>query len=221
MKKQLSDLGAMLPIDNNNIPDFRNWICWNDFDYIMHQGFDFACYLRKDNSVILGLPPVEIRSILDGEVIKVKTGNPYSFWLHRFWAKIDPRYRHYSTGIDIEHKLKDQQFPLYSSYGHVVPFVKEGQKVKKGEIIGKLYKSPGDKDGFLVHLHFMIMIENYYDRRTDPTKIFPELNSHICIPQQAPEFTIPTLSPYPLKPVMANFKKLHILFSPRSPRITV
>ncbi len=145
-KEWSPNMDIVTPVDETSIPGFEKWIVWNNAASHLMQGegeaaFDWAAYLNKDGEVILGLPvETRIRAIADGLVVQVFSGLG--------------RREGYATLINIEHGKKGNG--LYSSYGHVVPLVKPGERVKKGDIIAKLYKDPGGAAGRLVHLHFTL-----------------------------------------------------------------
>jgi len=232
------DLGVVMPVDGNKIAGFETWICWNGFDPIAHSGFDFACYLRKDNRIILGLPKLEVCSILDGTVKDIFLTTPFSGFFSTLLNGLT--FRNYFCTIVIEHEIGDQK--LYSAYSHVNPLVVKGQRVKKGNTIAKLYKSPGNHTGYLVHLHFALSRNNPIvtvtniprsirllrkllkidmrafgkDYPIDPAIIFPSLTSYLCDPQCSPEFSIPRLGFESTKPIIANFKILALRFNPRT-----
>lgn len=204
----VSDLDLALPIDGSEIPGFKAWICWNALKSKIHDGFDFACYFKDNNEIILGLPQVKVSSIFNGVVKFIYLlQNPYS------------------TTVILEHPIAGRK--LYSLYCHVVPLVSKGQKISKGQTIAVLYRDHGENAGRLVHLHFMLgkrcvnfilyeawgeFIGKKLAGLENPTKFFPGLNSYVCNPQGALEFIVPELGPNLRKPIIANFKKL--LYSP-------
>ncbi len=185
--------GAALPIDARDLDGFHSWVLWNGF-HENHRAFDFAAYLSKDGIMILGLPEkTPIRAIADGIVAQVAI-NPYEAG-------------NYFNFVNIEHGEGTGRF---SSYHHVIPLVRGGQSVKRGESIATLYKDPGDTIGRLVHLHFEICREwGYRERGIDPAILFPELARISCVPQGALDFTVEGLT-YQPKVEIANFQELRV-----------
>ena len=81
--------------------------------------------------------------------------------------------------------------------------VKEGQEVKKGEIISYLYKDKGDKRDTPVHLHFEMLDLNKklfnktglwedppYHNNYNPELIFDFFSRVVAVPQGSLEFKI-------------------------------
>lgn len=81
--------------------------------------------------------------------------------------------------VIIEHKINKQQF--YSLYGHLdTPNVCEGDKVKTGQIIGKIAPAYTAENGWWpAHLHFAIytgpwkgvVLPGYYQEKTGRTRL--------------------------------------------------
>ena len=208
-----SELGAILPLNTRTVPGFKSWICWNGFQEGRHLNFDFACYLKKDNSIVLGLPPMRVRSMLDGVVRAVVAP----------WGCPDHQ------GIIVEHDVEGRA--LYAGYAHVEPLVQKGQEVKKGDTIARLYKGPGKKKGNLVRLG-LVLAHQYNDSFwrslrmeflgkgiagledvIDSAEVFPEMNTYVCNPQAAPKFVVSALGADTCTPAIANFKKLEHAFA--------
>jgi len=182
------NLDVTLPIDGEDIPGFREWVNWNGFSKD-HIGFDFASYLNNSNECVLGLPhETPVRAITDGMVAQV-----FSPSIHG----------EYAVFINIEHGKEGSG--LFSCYHHVKPAIKYGQPVKKGDVIATLYKDSGNKEGRLVHLHFLLT--NAWEkkpREIDPLYVFPGLAE-----QRSKDFKISKLSPQPHIRI-ANFKDLRV-----------
>ena len=160
---------VILPINPEFIPGFKDWVNWNGFRSDNHQGFDFAAYFNRENLVVLGLPKkTPVRAIYDGIV--------------RFDSEIKGDKMDYLGKISIEH---GKNTGLYSTYSHIVPNVKTGDSVERGQVIGNLFADEGDVEGRLVHLHFAIMDRTDFRLpERDPRILFPELYS---IPKGYPQ----------------------------------
>lgn len=151
---------VILPINPEDIPNFKGWVNWNDFQSDKHPGFDFATYFTQENSVVLGLPQgTPVRAICDGII--------------RFDSDIINAA--YFGEVIIEHG------DLRSIYYHIVPSIKSGD-VKRGQIIGNLFADEGDLEGRLVHLHFSI--RNNKGEVINPKVLFSSLSS---IPKADPQ----------------------------------
>ncbi|MFZ2602789.1 MAG: M23 family metallopeptidase, partial [Candidatus Omnitrophota bacterium] len=186
----------ILPIDGMQIKGFKNWLNWFGYneDY-NHLAFDFAAYLNNELKCVFGLPGgTEVKAVAGG-LVKEAVRFGYAGW------------------IIIEHGV--QNSGMFSEYWHVIPLVKEGQNVEKGEVIAKLYKDKGCEAGRLVHLHLMLS-----DQRTDnkyyvdPIEIFPHLDLYQCEPQPSLGFKIKGLDVSP-EIVRANFRRLIFGFPER------
>ena len=98
----------------------------------IHLGVDFWC---KENTQVL--------AALDGTI-------------HSF--KLNDNYGDYGPTIILEHNVLEQSF--YTLYGHLtiqsIQNIKVGDKVKQGEIIGKLGGAAINGD-YAPHLHFQII----------------------------------------------------------------
>ncbi len=188
------DLDMDLPINYADIPNFYKWISWNKYSQD-HRGFDFASYLSVDGKCVLGLPTeTPIRTVANGIVMQISRGFGGGG---------------YGTFINIEHGNKNSG--LYSGYHHVKPLVKDGQPVKKGEIIATLYKDSGNEEGRLVHLHFVLSNGWSVEDRINvhPSDIFLNVDKYIAKPQGSSDFQIKDLKRQP-EIHQANFKKLRI-----------
>lgn len=146
-KEWRSNQDVELPIRGSDIPNFKAWIDWNGFQVNRetgkgHNGYDFAAYLNTDNQIILGLPPqTPIRAIADGVVSQAVEASELTNG-------------GYGAEVNIQHGAEDSK--MFSSYLHIVPEIKRGVVVKKGDIIGKLFKEAYGKPQALVHLHLML-----------------------------------------------------------------
>ena len=192
----IQDLDIALPINGSDIPYFREWINWNGWkgNCHYHTAFDFASYFTGDGKCILGLPrETPVRAIADGIVKQVShglagSGVPYACF------------------INIEHGKEESG--LFSAYHHVVPLVKDGKEVKKGDVVAILYKDAGNEEGKLVHLHFeMSHGWDVKDRKVDPVSLFPQIEKYRAEPQGSKNFQISDLSEQP-EISIANFKEL-------------
>ncbi|MEK7680120.1 MAG: peptidoglycan DD-metalloendopeptidase family protein, partial [Deltaproteobacteria bacterium] len=196
------DLDIVSPIDVSFIENFRGWLNWNGFGIANgHSAFDFAAYLTSGDGAVLGLPEnTPVRAVADGTVLQV------------LWPYKDPS-RGYEGLINIGHgeitlTLGDS---MLSSYTHLIPLVQQGQKVRKREIIGKLYKDPGSEKGRLVHLH--LELGNAWSmtrlRGVDPALIlFARENLPVCLPQGNAHFTISGRENTSIR--IANFRNLRL-----------
>ena len=197
-----SNLEVCLPINGNEIRGFKQWVNWGGFTMKMsllsklnifsrslsgHDGFDFADYINVNNECVLGLPAeTNVRTIADGIIDAVQYHGGYF------------------DSIRIDHKGDK----LFSEYHHVTPLVKIGDRMRKGDIIAKLYKDPGNEEGRLVHLHFAL-VQDIRDL-VDPAYIFPEITELVASPERKTKgFKIRGLK-YKPNIVIANFKKLNI-----------
>lgn len=137
------NLDTALPILGTDIPGFVKWVNCNGFnlDRITgkgHNGFDFGAYLRDDDVVVIGLPEeTPVRAVADGSVRQVlsggMTGGPYGCL------------------VNIEHGAYDSG--MFSQYIHIDPAISGGEDIRKGDVLGTLYKDGGSSMGRLVHLH--------------------------------------------------------------------
>lgn len=196
------DLETTLPIEGLEIPSFKAWINWNGFQYNPetdegHKGFDFAAYLTSDNRVVLGLPPdVRVRAVADGVVRQIR-------------SEIIGEYLRY---ISIEHGREGSG--LFSAYGHIVPLVDVGAQVKKGDVIGTLYKDPGEEEGRLVHCHLELTHGwdkgSNQNRRANPAVLDSSLYRFNAVPQGSVNFSIPLLPE--VKIDYANFRVVKVGF---------
>lgn len=192
-------LEATLPIEGLEIPSFKAWINWNGFQYNPetdkgHKGFDFAAYLTTDNRVVLGLPPdVRVRAVADGVVRQIRSG-----------------FGEYLRYISIEHGGEDSG--LFSAYGHIVPLVDVGTQVKKGDVIGTLYKDPGEEEGRLVHCHLELTHGwgkgSNQDRRANPVVLDSSLYRFKAVPQSSVNFSVPLLPEARIE--YANFRVVKV-----------
>jgi len=192
------DVSVVPPINGEDIPGFREWVCWNGY-YVDHEAFDFAAYINNNNMCVLGLPPeTNIRSIADGTVVQIYKNSDNDG---------------YRTFIRIGHKNENDsdqtaRAKLLSRYTHVRPLVEVGDQVEKGEIIAKLYKDPGNESGRLVHLHFDLFNLRWSIFPTvPPMSVFRGLINLIASPQESLNFRIPGMYPQP-RISIANFKEL-------------
>lgn len=164
-KERSIKFNLSLPINGAEIPGFSSWINWNGFrspetcgkNYQMiHQGHDFAAYLHQDGRKIVGLPEgVLVRATANGRVdVSGTRDHPLQYYQavrigHQSWRGI-----------------------FYSWYIHVVPLVKEGEFVKKGQPIAEIFRGKFNAP----HLHFELMLPE--GRFIDPGLLFPELYRH-------------------------------------------
>lgn len=190
------NLNIIMPILPSDIPDFKAWINWSGFEGYSknHVAFDFGAFINANGNCVLGLPEkTPIRAVADGTIAQISCG-------------LAGRGVRYACFINIEHG--EDGSGMFSGYHHVVPLVKAGIKVKKGDVIANLYKDPGNEIGKLVHLHFELTNGwNVKNRKVNPAIIFPILNKYRAIPQGEENFIIEGLSKQP-KILISNFKKL-------------
>jgi|SRR3989338_3220249 len=210
-KEWSPDLDTSLPINGSEIPDFKAWVNWNGFHLDRkagkgHNGFDFAAYLTTDNRIVLGLPPdTKIRAVADG-VIRQVLDTPEAVG------------GGYGVMISIEHGANDSG--MFSQYVHVKPTIETGASVKKGDVIGELYKDPDGEEGRLVHLH-LSLISGWGTRGTsitgggvhirtdDPAFIDTNLLYKFdAVPQGSANFTVPGLPN--AKAELAHFKRVNV-----------
>ncbi len=133
------------PIYPEDIPGFRAWVSWHDFDEDYrrtgkgHNGYDYAAWVDQDNRLHIGLPPgTPIRAVAGGVVLDA----------------VDGDFATYASRITIEHGQPDGE--MQSVAIHVVPVegLDRGVLVKKGDIIGYPYQDPAEAPNKrLVHLH--------------------------------------------------------------------
>lgn len=203
-KEWSPSLDTVLPIDGSGIPNFKAWVNWNGFQLDRktgegHDGFDFAAYITTDNRIVLGLPEdTKIRAVADGVVTQV----------------LDI-YGGYATMVNIEHGANDSG--MLSRYSHVRPTVETGASVKKGDVIGELYKDHDGEEGRLVHLHLSLISGwgtrgtsirggGMYIKSDDPRLINPSIYRFSATPQGSTDFTVPNLPN--TKVEFANFKRV-------------
>lgn len=195
LNRWIPGLDVGMPIHVEDIAGFHKWVNWNCFreegrnGLGMHRAYDFAAYMNDQRECVLGLPPeTPVRSIADGialfihcDVLPKKSPKAY---YRRLIIK------HNSTG-------------LVSEYLHVVPTVKVGQTVTKGDVIATVYKTPKKflkKGDSLVHLHFglgtclyVCDLDACITGRLDPRKILPKKSDLYARPQNSLEFRIARL----------------------------
>ncbi|GEM_PF-2782948 len=201
----LPNQDTILPIDGRDIPNFEAWINWNGYAVDpssgkkVHDGFDFAAYLTTDNHVVLGLPPLTpVRAVAEGTVKQILTSQTH----------LIPD--SYGNLVNIEHGSHNSE--MYSTYIHIVPEVKVGVEIKKGDIIGTLYMDQWRTEGRLVHLH--LTLTNSWSiggsdlREKDPRVISADLYRYNATPQGSASFKVTELPQ--LKIVVANFQRVRI-----------
>ncbi|MFA5857368.1 MAG: M23 family metallopeptidase [Candidatus Pacearchaeota archaeon] len=166
-------IGPNIPINENTIEGFHNWINWNGYR-INHEGFDFASYVNKDGECVLGLPKeTPVYPLADGEVVRIHKDNDS-----------------YKNIIFIRYDINNYE-KLISLYGHVVPEVKEGDLVSKTKRIGRLYHDSGYRNR-LVHLHLELLdpaSESLSWKFIDPLTVF-DFGYLQAIPQNSWDFRI-------------------------------
>lgn len=186
----IARLNMSLPIDSGEIPDFKSWVNFNGFTP-GHRGYDFAAYLTANGKVILGLPAdTNVRASADGIV--------YNVFVHR-------GERGYDNIFYIKHEKGAGGLVLSTGYCHVLPSVREGEEVKKGDIVGTPYRQEGGNIGPLVHLHFVLM----RGMEIDPRAIDASLYWYNMIPPETPKFIIPEL-PQRTSFVVAHFPRVDV-----------
>ncbi|NTV23474.1 MAG: M23 family metallopeptidase [Nanoarchaeota archaeon] len=199
-----ANLDVEMPIRERDIPGFEKWINWNSYNpnldrdgEMIHNGYDFAAYYNSQGECVLGLPAeTVVRAIADG-VASISTCAHPEEQVRDF----------YRTMI-----LKHNDAGLASGYAHIIPLVEEGQIVKKGDPILKLYKSPGSEWGRIVHLHFYLGkipfdgLPNVNDliECVDPCSVFGQFSCLDANPQNAQIFEVPQLQT--TRRVIAHFR---------------
>lgn len=168
-KKWVANLDLVRPIDEKDIEDFKQWIIYNTFSP-NHLGFDFISYLNVEDKEHFNLErKTFVRAIADGDIIAIHSPGGTEF------------FKDYQTYLVMQHNFHG----LASGYCHIVPIVKVGQHVKKGEPIGTLYEQTKPK-GFAapIHLHFELGKYNGKEsernplvEHTDPLTILPKQNN--------------------------------------------
>lgn len=193
-------LDTALPIKGEDIPGFRQWIAFNDFHLDPrnplegHDGFDFAAYLDEEGKVILGLPAeTKIRAVADGRLSGI--GYPDS----------------YAGTVRLEHG--EDNSGMFSEYVHVVSDLERGSRVKKGDVIGTLYKDPDGEEGRLVHLHLSLINGwdvggGVFDRKVDPAIIDPTIKKHRVTPMGSSHFTVDSMPGIEVR--NAHFKNVRV-----------
>lgn len=205
-KEWTSELDTQLPIQGEDIPDFKAWINWNGFQLNRrtaqgHDGFDFAAYLTTDNRIVFGLPPdTKIRAVADG-VVRQFLNNEFTGG-------------GYGAELTVEHGADGSG--MFSCYVHTRVFVEEGTQVKKGDVIAELYKDEGYKVGRLVHLHLML-VDGWGThgsgwqgglplRVQNPRLIDDSIYNFAAEPQGLTHFKVPQLPSVKIE--IANFEEL-------------
>lgn len=206
-------LDTDLPIWGSDLPDFAAWVNWNGYEVSPskkeHGAFDFAAYLTTQGDIVLGLPEnTPIRAVADGYV--KHTG-------------IEMDTTPYEGYVELEHNPDDRG--MISWYLHVVPNIGYRQKVKKGDVVGTLYKDPGTDSGRLVHLHLTLFSAMgtrgtaahaglpFVKRMDDPRIIDESIYKYNAEPQGNLNFTI---AEFPkAKILQAHFKHLKVETSDR------
>ena len=190
------NLDIVLPIDGSDIRGFKEWVNWSGWKGYSehHTAYDFAAYLNDEGNCVLGLhQDTPVRAVADGVVRQISNG---------FGGE-------YACFMNIEHGSKGSG--MFSAYHHVAPLVKDGQEVRKGEVIATLHKDEGDEEGKLVHLHFELANGwnhgSRIKRAVNPELIYSKLANYKAEPQGSPDFQILGLQKQP-EIYIANFKKL-------------
>ena len=191
-------LNVDLPINGLDIMYFQDWVNWNGSKGCSqnHNAYDFAAYLTTNGHCILGLPEnVPIRAIADGVVTKISQG-------------ITGVEGPYACFMTIEHGAPDSG--LFTVYRHIAPLVRDGQKVRKGEVVATLHKDDGNTEGRLVHLHFeMRHAECVNNRIANPETVFRKISAYTAEPQGSTSFRILEIEKG-IGCYFANFKRLLI-----------
>lgn len=186
-----SNLDISLPILERDIPDFKQWINWSGWKGYspFHTAYDFAAYLDNKGECVLGLEEnTPIRAVADGYISKIRN------WINI----ICPYYNVLSIKF-----LEDDNYSAH--YLHIKPSVKKGQMVKRGDVIGKLYKDEENNQGRLVHLHFELVDSK---KREIPIEdIYPSLKYPRAVPQGDKRFKLLGFEKQP-KIKIANFRRL-------------
>lgn len=194
------NLDIVMPINGRDIPSFKEWTNWSGWKGYSenHDAVDFACYLNDRGDYVLGLhAETPVRAVADGVVKQVSCG-------------LAGRGVPYACFMNIEHG-KDGS-GLFSAYHHINPTAKDGQEVKKGDVVGTLYKDEGNEEGKLVHLHFELTNGwNFGGRRqraVNPEEIYSDIGrAPRANPQGSKNFTIDGLKQQP-RIIIADFKNL-------------
>ncbi len=120
------------PILPDDINGFSKWVLYGGFKKYYHNGrtdeshlgHDFISYLDTQGEEHFRLPPATpVRAVEDGRVMNI------------FYAAKDEAFWDYSQYLLIQHN----ETGLASGYVHVVPQVKVGESVKRGQVIATLY----------------------------------------------------------------------------------
>lgn len=152
------------------IENFSEWLFLRGYKTPdpLHHAFDFSAYKTTDNKKILGLPErTKIYSPLEGVVdFALKELNAMKGLVRNIEIE---KYLSYISIVHCEGTLQ-------TLLQHVTPFVKRGDCVKKGQVIGEIYHSLG-KVGLLPHAHAELIYpvqinEEIIKRRANPLEIF-------------------------------------------------
>lgn len=209
-KEWSQDLDISLPINGSEIPNFKAWVNWNGFHLNRetgkgHDGFDFAAYVTTDNKIVLGLPEdTKIYAIADG-LVKQILDTPELVG------------GEYGVMISVEHGKNDSG--MFSQYIDIKPTIEVGARVKKGDVIGQIYKDPDGDEGRLAHLHLCLTSGwgirgtsiaggGVLIRRDDPALIDRSLYKFNADPQGSVNFTVPNLPN--AKVELVHFKRVKI-----------
>jgi hypothetical protein len=135
------ELDLVRPIDSLEIPNFLRWVNYKGFRNPVsdHYAFDFSAYLNHDGKCVIGLPDKTIvRAVKDGVVAQI----------------LDYKNFRYATNILLSHG--EDNDGVYSDYHHIIPWVEQGDIVRKGQAIGALYhqKAEMNRPEQKIHLHF-------------------------------------------------------------------
>jgi hypothetical protein len=194
------DLDVLTPIDETSIPGFKRWVSHHTpvshvlLDWETEESaFDWAIYVNKKNEVIVGLPPnTPVRAIAPGRVLRVSPASEDGYY----------------SFVSLSHGKKGSG--LSSTYFHVMPLVRRGDIVSRGQVIGKLYADPPGPEGDLVHLHFELR-NGYHTAARNWVDPEQTIYKHVAFlhaqPRGSLDFRI-TEWRRPPKIVMANFQRL-------------
>lgn len=205
-----SGLDVVLPINGADLPGFKTWVNWNGFHLDRetgrgHDGYDFAAYLTPDDKVVFGLPAdTKIRAVADGKVAQVLDNT-------------EAVGGGYGIMITLEHGTYGSG--MFSQYVHIKPLIENGAEVRKGDVIGELYKDPEGEEGRLVHLH-MTLVSGWGTRGTsimgggknirtdDPRILSKDIYRYIAEPQGSPQFSIREIPNVKIE--TSNFKRVRV-----------
>ncbi len=168
----------VLPVDSSGIPGFEKWVKLNPKE--AHDIYVFGAYLDEAGKCVVGMPErTKVRAVGDGTVRSSYGGDdtPGKLETHRGFVIID-------------HKQPGARF---SAYYDMIPSVGDGEEVKRGTVIGHMFKGQGKGD--FAYLRFQLgrgtdRHDTFIRGPVDPEGVFGEITDLFAEPPMSATATI-------------------------------